>query len=154
MDKFFITWEPPLMCLAWKILITFGREVNRNGAFPKITFISILKIWSLAPLQILASLCKGTIYLIFCWVITFSNKRQIWEHYCHPHALCIVNVGCIMIGSFLPWITMFSYYFYFGGALHLCFAVSERVSEIPLSSCYIMVVLMKCCHLRYLIIAR
>ena len=31
------------MCLAWKILITDGREVNRKGAFLKISFTSILK---------------------------------------------------------------------------------------------------------------
>ena len=28
----FIAWEPPLACLAWKILITDGREVNKKGA--------------------------------------------------------------------------------------------------------------------------
>ena len=110
------------------------------------------KIWVLAPLQITASLCEGTIYLILCCVITFSNKCQIWEHYCHPHALCIVNVGCIMTRSFLPWITMFSRCLNFGGALHLCFAVLERASEIPLLSYYIMIVLTRCCHLRYFII--
>ena len=38
----FIALEPPLMCLAWKILITFGCDVNRKGAFPKISFISEL----------------------------------------------------------------------------------------------------------------
>ena len=36
---------------------------------------------------------------------------------------------------------MFSRCLNFEGALHLCFAVSERASEIPLLSCYIMVVL-------------
>ena len=69
------------------------------------------------------------------------------------YALCVANVGCIMTGSFLPWITMFSRCLNFGGALHLCFAVSERASEIPLLSYYIMVVLITCCCLRYLIIA-
>ena len=113
-----------------------------------------LKTWALAPLQIPASLYEGTIYLLLCWVITFSNKRQIWEHYCHPHALCLVNVGCIMTGSSLPWITMFSRCLNFGGDLRLCFAVSERASEIPLLSYYIMIVLTKCWHLRCLIIAR
>ena len=39
----FIAWEPPLACLAWKILITDGREVNEKGACLKISFISILK---------------------------------------------------------------------------------------------------------------
>ena len=40
-----------------------------------------------------------------------------------------------MIGSLLPWIIMSSHSLIFKGALHLCFAVSERASEIP--SCYI-----------------
>ena len=37
----FIAWELPLMCLAWKILITNGRKVNKKGAFLKISFTSI-----------------------------------------------------------------------------------------------------------------
>ena len=39
----FIAWEPPLACLAWKMLITDGREVNKKGACLKISFISVLK---------------------------------------------------------------------------------------------------------------
>jgi hypothetical protein len=32
------------MCLAWKIPITNGREVNKKGAFLKISFTSVLKL--------------------------------------------------------------------------------------------------------------
>ena len=39
----FIAWEPPLACLAWKILITDSREVNEKGACLKISFTSVLK---------------------------------------------------------------------------------------------------------------
>ena len=39
----FIAWEPPLTCLAWKMLITDGREVNKKGACLKISFTSVLK---------------------------------------------------------------------------------------------------------------
>ena len=39
----FIAWEPRLACLAWKMLITDGREVNETGACLKISFISALK---------------------------------------------------------------------------------------------------------------
>ena len=39
----FIAWELPLACLAWKILITDGREVNEKGACLKISFMSVLK---------------------------------------------------------------------------------------------------------------
>ena len=67
----FIAWEPPLACLAWKMLITDGREVNEKGACLKISFTSVLKTWALAPLQIHASLREGTIYLLLCCVITF-----------------------------------------------------------------------------------
>ena len=38
----FTAWEPPLMCLTWKILITLGRNVDRKGVPPKIIFISDL----------------------------------------------------------------------------------------------------------------
>ena len=37
----FIAWEPPLACIAWKMLITDGCEVNEKGACLKISFISV-----------------------------------------------------------------------------------------------------------------
>ena len=37
----FIAWEPPLACLAWKILITDGREVNEKGACLKNYHLSL-----------------------------------------------------------------------------------------------------------------
>ena len=147
-------WGPPLACLAWKMLITDGREVNEKGACLKISFISILEIelWHLCK-SLLPS-AKGL--SIYFNVVSSPSKisARTWEHYCHAYELCVANVGCIMTGSFLPWITMFTRCLDFGGALHLCFAVSERASEIPLLSYYIMVVLIMCCCLRYLIIAR
>jgi len=39
---YFSAWEPPLMCLAWKILKTLGRDIDRKGIPPKILFISDL----------------------------------------------------------------------------------------------------------------
>ena len=46
---YFTAWEPPLMCLAWKILKTLGRDVDRKGMPPKILFISDLsfELWHL-----------------------------------------------------------------------------------------------------------
>ena len=43
----FSAWEPPLMCLAWKILKTFDRDVDRKGMPLKIIFISVLsfELW-------------------------------------------------------------------------------------------------------------
>ena len=148
-------WEPPLACLAWKMLITDGREVNKKGACLKISFISVLKIelWHLCK-SLLPS-AKGL--SIYFYVVSSPSKTSArnWESTTVMiYALCVANVGCIMTGSFLKWITMFIRCLNFVGALHLCIAVSERASEIPLLSYYIMVVLTTCCCLRYLIIAR
>ena len=41
--------------------LTDSREVNEKGACLKISFTTVLKTWALAPLQITASLCEGTI---------------------------------------------------------------------------------------------
>ena len=54
------------MCLAWKILITEGREVNKKGACLKISFTSALKTQALAPLReswIKGSSDSRTIYM-------------------------------------------------------------------------------------------
>ena len=67
----FIAWEPPLASLAWEILITDSHEVNEKGACPKIIIYLCFKNRALAPLQITASLCEGTIYLLLCCVTTF-----------------------------------------------------------------------------------
>ena len=59
------------------------------------------------------------------------TKAPIREHLCHFCALLLTMLSVTMTGSSLPWITMFSQPLVFEGALHLCFAVSERASEIP-----------------------
>ena len=116
------------MCLAWKMLITLGHNVDRKGSPPKIILISDLsfELWHLCK-SLLPSAKGLSIYFMlfyfYCWVAPSYTKRQSWEHYCHPYALSIVNVVCIMTGSLLPLITMFSCCLNFGGALHLYFAV-------------------------------
>ena len=127
-------WEPPIMCVAWKISPSLGCYVDNESMPLKILFISILNR-ALAPLQIPASLCEGPIYLLLCWVITLLLKSTCWRAHCHLHAFLLVYIGYDLTGSLLPWITMFSQSLIFKGALHLCFAISERASEIP--SCYI-----------------
>ena len=148
-------WEPPLACLAWKMLVTDGREVNKKGACLKISFIFVLKIelWHLCK-SLLPSAKGLSIYFYLCHHLLKQAPETKKSTVAMIYALCVANVGCIMTGSFLPWITMFSRCLNFGGALHLCFAVSERASEIPLLSYYIMVVLITCCRLRYFIIDR
>ena len=53
----FIAWELPLACLAWKMLITDGREMNEKGPCLKISFISVLKIelWHLCKSLLLSA---------------------------------------------------------------------------------------------------
>ena len=69
------------------------------------------------------------------WVITLLITSTRWRAHRRLHSLLLVYIGYDLTGSLLPWITMFSQSLIFKGALHLCFAVSERASEIP--SCYI-----------------
>ena len=70
----FIAWEPPLACLAWKMLITDGHEVNEKGACLKISFISILKIelWHLCK-SLLPS-AKGL--SIYFYVVSPPSKHK------------------------------------------------------------------------------
>ena len=72
----FITWEPPLACLAWEILITDGREVNEKGACLKISFISVLKteLWHLYK-SLLPS-AKGLSIYFYVMSPPSKNKRQ------------------------------------------------------------------------------
>ena len=119
MEDIEISW---LLCWQWKY------------ATQNIIYLCF-KTQALAPLQIPASLCEGPIYLLLCWIITFLLKSTCWRAHYYLHSLLLVYIGYDLTGSLLPWITMFSQSLNFKGALHLCFAVSERASEIPF--CYI-----------------
>ena len=127
---YFSVWEPPIACVAWKMLRTLSHCVDNESMPPKI-IISVFKAWALAPLQINASLCEGPVYLCSCWVILLLQKHQL-ESTSVIFMLCFwLILSMTMTGSLLLWITMFSPPLVFEGALHLCFAVSERASEIP-----------------------
>ena len=65
---YFSVWEPPIACVAWKMVKTLSHCVENESMPPKI-IISVFKAWALAPLQINASLCEGPVYLCSCWVI-------------------------------------------------------------------------------------
>ena len=110
------------------------------------------KAWALAPLQINASLCEGPVYLCSCWVILLLQKHQL-ESTSVIFMLCFwLILSMTMTGSSLLWITMFSQPLIFESALHLCFAVSERASEIPpihIASCLFW---LKCWYLKLIII--
>ena len=70
----FIAWEPPLACLAWKMLITDGREVNEKGACLKISFISVLKIEFWHLYKSLLPSAKGL--SIYFYVVSPPSKRS------------------------------------------------------------------------------
>ena len=65
---------PPLACLAWKMLITDGREVNEKGHVSKLSFISILKteLWHLCK-SLLPS-AKGL--SIYFYVVSLTSKTK------------------------------------------------------------------------------
>ena len=67
-------WEPTLACLAWKMFITDGREVNKKGACLKISCISVLKIelWHLCK-SLLPS-AKGL--SIYFYVVSPPSKHK------------------------------------------------------------------------------
>ena len=71
-------WEPPIMCLAWKISPSLSCYVDNESIPLKIQFISISNR-ALAPLQIPASLCEGPIHLLLRWVITLLLKSTSWR---------------------------------------------------------------------------
>ena len=71
-------WEPPIMCVSWKISRSLSCYVDIESIPLKI-YLSLFKNRALAPLQIPASLCEGPIYLLLCWVITFLLKSTRWR---------------------------------------------------------------------------
>ena len=128
-------WEPPIMCVAWRYHHLLVVMLTMKVCRPKY-YLSLCQNRALAPLQIPTSLCEGPIYLLLCWVITLLLKSTSWRAQLSFASITInLYLGMTMTGSLLPWITMSSQSLIIKGALQLCFAVSERASEIP--SCYI-----------------
>ena len=74
---------------------------------------------------------KGLSIYFYVESSPFLLKITRWRAHCRLHSLWLVYIGYDLTGSLLPWITLFSQSLIFKGALHLCFAVSERASEIP-----------------------
>ena len=95
-----------------------------EACHPKLlSLFSKLELWHLCK-SMLPSAKGLSIYVRLA-------KAPIREHLCHFYALLLTVLSVTMTGSSLPWITMFSQPLVFEGALHLCFAVSERASELP-----------------------
>ena len=69
---------PPLVCLAWKILITDGREVNEQGACLKISFSSVFFKLELCHLcKSLLPSAKGL--SIYFYVVSSPSRKQARE---------------------------------------------------------------------------
>ena len=126
-------WEPPIMCVAWKISPSLGCYVDNESIPLKILFTSISKPSSGTSTNPCFPLRRA-----YLFTFMLSHHPLIKKHQLESTAVICMHYYYFtlsMTGSLLPWITMFSQSLIFRGALHLCFAVSERASEIP--SCYI-----------------
>ena len=66
-------WEPPIMCVAWKISPSLGCYVD-NESMPQKYYLSLFQNRALAPLQIPPSLGEGPIHLLVCGVLTLLLK--------------------------------------------------------------------------------
>ena len=127
-------WEPPIMCLAWKISPSLSCYVDNESIPLKIQFISISKPSSGTSTNPCFPLRRA-----YLFTFMLSHHLLIKKHPLES----TLSFAFIIIGLYLvwldwisfAWITMSSQSLVFKGALHLCFAVSERASEIP--SCYI-----------------
>ena len=128
-------WEPPIMCVAWKISPSLGCYVDNESMPLKILFISISKPSSGTSTNPCFPLRRA-----YLFTFMLSHHPLIKKHQLESTTVICIHYWLVYIeydltGSLLPWITMSSQSLIFKGALHLCFAVSERASEIP--SCYI-----------------
>ena len=86
-----------MIYLAWKVLGTLSRFRWPEKHDTQNNFISQFKLWALAPLEISASLCEGSFYLlyaifIFTWVSIFSYKAPTKGHYDRTWALGVANM--------------------------------------------------------------
>src|SRR3990170_2033003 len=89
----FIAWEPPLICLAWKILKTLGRNVDRKGIPPKIIFISDLsfELWHLCK-SLLPS-AKGLSIYFYVILLSLLSHHLIKQA---PVLRALLSSSCIV----------------------------------------------------------
>ena len=64
--------------------------------------LSLLQNRALAPLQILASLCEGPIYLLLCWVIALLLKSTSWR--------ALLSFASITINLYWVWLWLDLFY--------------------------------------------
>ena len=117
-------WEPPIMCVAWKISRSLGCYVDSESIPLKILFNSISKSSYGTSTNPCFPLWRAYPFTFMLSHHSLIKKQPVGEHHCHLHVLLLVYIEYDLIGSLLPWITISSQPFIFRGALHLCFAVS------------------------------
>ena len=145
-------WEPPIMCVAWKISPSLGCYVDNESIPLKISFTSILKPSSGTSTNPCFPLRRAYLFT-FMLSHHLLIKSTRWRAHCHLHSLLLIYIVYDLTGSLLPWITIFSQSLIFKGALHLCFAVSERARDTILLY-HVMIILRKCCHPSFIIMTR
>ena len=114
MEDIEISW---LLCWQWKY-------TTQNI----IISVSKIELWHLYKSPLPSA--KGLSIYFYVESSPSYQKAPAGEHRCHLHSLVLVYIEYDLTGSLLPWITMSSQSLIFKGALHLCFAVSKRASEI------------------------
>ena len=123
-------WEPPIMCVAWKISPSLGCYVDNESIPLKILFNLYFKTRALAPLQIPASLCEGPIYLLLCWVITLLLKSTSWR--------VLLSFASITINLYWVWLWLDLLYHDSPWSLKvLCIYVLRSQKGLARPSCYI-----------------
>ena len=128
-------WEPPIMCVAWKISPSLGCYVDNESIPLKILFTSISKPSSGTSTNPCFPLRRAYLFTFMPSHPPLIKKHPLESTFVICIHYWLVYIEYDLTGSLLPWITMSSQSLIFKGALHLCFAVSERAREIP--SCYI-----------------
>ena len=123
------------MCVVWKISRSLGCYVDNESIPLKILFISISKLSSGTSTNPCFPLWRACLFTFMLSHHPLIKKHQLER----TTVICMYyyqfSLSMTITGSLLPWITISSQPLIFRGALHLCFAVSERAKEIP--SCYI-----------------
>ena len=128
-------WEQPIIHIVWKIQPSHCCCVDSESMPLKMLFLSILKSSSGTSTNPCFPLRRA-----YLFTSMLSHHLLIKKHPLESTAIMCMHcywftLSMIVTGSLLPWITMSSQSLIFKGAMYLCFAVSERASEIPF--CYI-----------------
>ena len=146
-------WEPPIMCVAWKISPSLGCYVDNESIPLKMLFISISKSSSGTSINPCFPLWRAYLFTL-CWVITLLLKSTSCR--------ALLSFACITIN--LYWVCLWLDLFYH----ELQCLISPRSSEVlciyVLRSqkglaryhflYHVMIILRKCCHPTFIIMAR